>query len=149
MGISIACMLHSIKSLKFELLIIESAHLVSDDLRNLVHRMIGFIVMTVVWILFTILLQFFWSVSHAAWEKSSQVWVECIQDIMNVQNISEYSDWIGDQCIDDSSGRHVFPSAIYFVTFPIANLIRYAFKYYFVVQLLMFLMLFSFCFSMF
>eukprot|EP01083_Nonionella_stella_P270720 916881_1 len=115
---------HAAKQLKNELNVIQQAELVSDDLINLIHRMVGFLIMAVLGSAIVVFTQIIWIMNGEVWETSTQEWIGCAQDkiLQNEDGIWKYK--YGDQCIAQlKEDGFSFPHEMFFIAFPIAALL--------------------------
>ena len=124
--ISALCVAHAAKSLKRELNVIQQADLVTDDLINLIHRMLAFLFIAIASSAIVVLTEIVWWICSVLWEESTNEWIHCAQ----VRTISEgkWRKGIGNKCIDELKKEgYSFPNEIFFIAFPIAALLRFVF----------------------
>ena len=119
--VSTLCVISAVKTLRQELKIIQRADLVSDDLVNLIYRMIAFLILGTLSSCTIILVELAWIHNGSHWSELTEEYIQCTQ----TQNEWDYT--IGDECIEELQEKdgYSFPNEIVFIVFPTAVLLRF------------------------
>ena len=125
--ISLISVIYSVKTLRREITIIQKADLVSDDLNNLIHRLIGFLIMSLFSAIIIVGAEAWWLMGNKSYGKTAKKWIECSQNLSQING--GFDDNVGDTCHNEVTNTNAFPPILLFVSFPIAILLRLIYIY--------------------
>lgn len=96
------------------------ANVVADDLRGVMRRLIKYLIILVLGVLYMLVIEIYYIASKSDFNESKKAWIDCVSDAIESSSGDEYTIEFGDDCHDTLvSDGYIFPSFWVFTGLPI------------------------------